>query len=563
MKEEKNMEGKKLEAIIDRYIPEEGPPRIGSIVKGEVIGKTDTEIILDLGYKCEGVIGEDEIQNFFELKKVKLGEKLEGVITGRSETGLYRVSFSIARQIKLWDTLEECYRYRKKAKGVVKEIVKKGYSVDMGYGIMAFMPFKESDIENDVYGRKKLLNKQIEAYIIDFIKNKKIIISRRQLLEEEAQRKKEEFLKNVKAGDVVKGEVKRIKNFGAFIDLGGIEGFVAARDITWGREKPNELLRRGQTVKAVVLEVNKEEEKIKLGIKQLTPDPWTRIEEKYKKGQKIRGKVISVTSFGGFIELESGVEGMVHVSELSWNPSVKKPSQVLKEGEIVEALILDLNAEKRRISLSIKALQKSPVDEFMDKNPPGSIVKAKVVKAKRNIVLLQTTDGNVEAELKAEDISWYERKDPRKEFKIGQEIEVCVLGKKEDGKAIKVGIKQMEKDPWERVAEKLKTGEIVEGVIKTVTDFGIFIEVEKGVEGLAPRRELPLKREQNIKEAYKVGDKISAVLILFDKEKKKLILSPRHLQKKEEEEILEKYTGGKKGVKLGEMLGDIFNKKNE
>jgi small subunit ribosomal protein S1 len=557
------MEGKKLEAIIDRYIPEEGPPRIGSLVKGEVIGKTDTEIILDLGYKCEGVIGEDEIQNFFELKKVKLGEKLEGVITGRSDTGLYRVSFSTARQIKLWDALEECYHYRKKVKGIVKEIVKKGYSVDMGYGIMAFMPFKESDIENDVYGRKKLLNKQIEAYIIDFIKNKKILISRKQLMEEEAQRKKEEFLKNVKVGDVVKGEVKRIKNFGAFVDLGGIEGFVSARDITWGREKPDELLRRGQSIKAVVLEVDKEKEKIKLGIKQLTPDPWTLVGEKYKRGQKIKGKVISVTSFGGFIELEPGVEGMVHISELTWDTSLKKPSQVLKEGEIVEALILDLNPEKRRISLSIKALQKSPVEEFLDKNPPGSIVKAKVVKTKRSVVILQTTEGNVEAEMKAEDISWYERKDPRKEFKIGQEIEVCVLGKKEDGKAVMVGIKQMEKDPWERVAEKIKAGEIVEGVIKTVTDFGIFIEIEKGVEGLAPKRELPLKRDQNIKEVYKVGDKISAVLILFDKEKRKLILSPRLLQKKEEEEILEKYTGGKKGVKLGEMVGDIFNKKNE
>jgi small subunit ribosomal protein S1 len=557
------MEGKKLEAIIDRYIPEEGPPRIGALVKGEVIGKTDTEIILDLGYKCEGVIPEEEIQNYPELRKVKIGEKLEGIITGREETGLYRISFSIAKQMRLWETLEDSYRHRKRVKGVVKEIVKKGYNVDMGYGIIAFLPFKESDLEDDIYGRKRLLNKQIEAYIVDFVKNKKILISRKQVLEEELQRKKEEFLNKVKVGDVVKGEVKRIKNFGAFIDLGGIEGFVSARDITWGREKPNEILRKGQSVKAVVLEIDKEKEKVKLGIKQLTPDPWTLVGEKYKKGQKIRGKVISLTSFGGFIELEPGVEGMVHVSELSWDPSVKKPSQVLKEGEVVEAIILDLNPEKRRISLSIKALQKSPVEEFLEKYPPGSIVKARVVKTKKNSVTLQTVDGNVEAEMKAEDISWYERKDPRKEFKKEQEIEVCVLGKKEDGKAIMVGIKQMEKDPWERIAERIKVGDVVEGMIKTVTDFGIFVEVEKGVEGLAPKRELLLKRDQNIKEVYKVGDKISGLLLLFDKEKKKLILSPRLLQKKEEEEILEKYTGGKKGVKLGEMVGDIFNKKNE
>jgi len=557
------MEGKKLEAIIDRYIPEEGPPRIGALIKGEVIGKTDTEIILDLGYKCEGVISEEEIQRYPELKKVKTGEKLEGMITGREETGLYRISYSIAKQIRLWETLEDCYRHRKKVKGVVKEIVKKGYNVDMGYGVMAFMPFKESDIEDDVYGRKRLLNKQIEAYIIDFVKNKKILISRRQVLEEEIQRKKEEFLSKVKVGDVVKGEVKRIKNFGAFIDLGGIEGFVSARDITWGREKPGEILRKGQSVKAVVLEVDKEKEKVKLGIKQLTPDPWTLVGEKYKKGEKIRGKVISLTSFGAFIELEPGVEGMVHVSELSWDPSVKKPSQVLKEGEVVEAVILDLNPEKKRISLSIKALQKSPVEEFLEKYPPGSIVKVRVVKTKRNSVILQTVDGNVQAEMKAEDISWYERKDPRKEFRKDQEIEVCVLGKKEDGKAILVGMKQMEKDPWERLAEKIKVGDVVEGVIKTVTDFGIFVEVEKGVEGLAPKRELPLKRDQNIKEVYKAGDKIAGVLLLFDREKKKLILSPRVLQKKEEEEILEKYAAGKKGVKLGEVIGDIFNKKNE
>ncbi len=554
------MKGKKLEAIIDRYIPENGPPRVGSLIKGEVIGKSNNEIFLDLGFKCEGVIGEDEIQQFLELKKVKIGDQLDGIIIGREQTGLYRISYSMAQQIKQWDFLEECYQSRKKVKGIVKEIVKRGYTVDLGFGIMAFMLFKEADTDNE-YGRKRLLNKTIEAYIIDFVKNKKILISRRQLLEEEAKKKKEDLLKKIKEGDVVKGEVKRIKNFGAFVDLGGIEGFVSARDITWGREKPHEILRKGQTVKGVVIEVNREEEKIKLGIKQLIPDPWTLVGEKYKKGQKIKGKVISLTSFGGFIELEPGVEGMVHISELSWDPSVKKPSQVLKEEETVEALILDLQPEKRRISLSIKALQKSPSQEFLEKNPPGSIVKMKVVKTRRSSVILRTLDEKIEAEMMAEDISWYERKDPRKEFKVGQEIDVYVLGEKGDGKGIRVGIKQMEMDPWERIAERIRVGDVVEGHVKTVTDFGIFIEVEKGVEALAPKRELFLKREANIKDSYKVGDKISAVVLTFDKEKKKLILSPKLLQKKEEEEVMEKYTGGKKGVKLGEVMKDIFEKK--
>lgn len=557
------MEGKKLEAIIDRYIPEEGPPRTGSLVRGEVIGKTNTEIILDLGFKCEGVIGEDEIQNFFELKKVKIGDNLDAVITGRERTGLYRVSYSMAQQIKQWDMLEECYRYRKNVKGIVKEIVKKGYTVDVGFGIIAFMPFRESDIENDVYGRKRLLNKTTEVYIIDFIKNKKVLVSRRQFLEEEARRKKEEILKTVKEGDVVKGEVKRIKDFGAFIDLGGIEGFISARDITWGREKPNEVLKKGQTIKAKVLEVDKESEKIRLGIKQLKPDPWSYVGEKYKNGEKVKGKVISVTSFGGFIELEPGVEGMVHISELSWDPSVKKISQFLKNGQTVEAIILDLNSEKKRISLSIKALQKSPVDEFLEKNPPGSVVKAKVLKTRRNSVSLQILDGKVDAEMKAEDISWYERNDPREKFKINDEIDVCVLGKKDDGRTIRVGIKQMEKDPWERISERIKQGEVLEGTVKTVTDFGVFIEVENGIDGLIPKREILLRMDQNIKEAYKIGDKISAVVLLFDREKRKLILSHKLLHKREEEEVLEKYTGSKKGIKLGEMMKGIFHKKDE
>lgn len=558
------MEEKKLEAMIERYLPDEGPPRVGSYVKGEVISKTQEEIVLDLGFKCEGVIGEEELKSYPELRKIKVGEKLEGIITGRESTGLYRVSYSIAQQIKQWEFLEECYQKHLKVTGVVKEIVRKGYSVDLGWGILAFMPFKESDLEDDIYGRKKLLNKKIEAYITSFIKRKRVIISRRAYLEEEARKRKEETLKKLKEGDVVEGEVKRVRNFGAFIDVGGIEGFVSSRDITWGREKPNEVLRKGQKVKVKVLEFDREKEKLKLGIKQLQPDPWTKVGEKYIKGQKIRGKVISLTSFGGFIEVEPGVEGMVHVSELSWDPSVKKPSQVLKVGDTVEAVILEVNPEKKRLSLSIKALQKSPVEEFIEKYPPGSTVKAQVVNAKRNVVYLQTVEGKVDAEMKAEDISWYEKKDPRKEFKKGDELTVCVLGRKKDNKAILVGMKQLEKDPWLTFGEGISVGQRVRGRVKTITDFGLFIEVAKGVEGLAPKREIPLKKDQSLREVYKEGDEIGAVIVHFDRNSRKLILSPKQLQKKEEEELLEKYAGGKgKGIKLGDFIKDAFNKKEE
>lgn len=558
------MEKRSFESILNRYIPDETSFRRGSMITGEVIARKEEGIILDIGYKCEGIIPQEEVKKVPRLRKAKRGEKIEGIITKRdSATGFYYLSYLLAQQMKHWDYLETCFKNHSPVKGKVMELVKKGYYVDLSWEITAFMPFSHSDIDPDSYQRKWLIGKEIDAYILKFNKNKSILISRKAYLLEEREKRKQELLKTLQEGKIYEGIVKRVSTYGAFVDIGGLEGLVRPRDISWKRGSPFELIKKGEKVKVKVLEFNKEKETLKLGIKQALPDPWENVFKKYKEGDIIKGKVISLTTFGAFIEIEPGVEGLIHKSEISWDLAVKKPADVLKEGDTVEAKIMTLKPESKRISLSLKALMKNPAEKFLEKYPEGSRIKVKVVKLTSRIAYLQTIENNIPAIMFSDDISWYGKKNPREQFRKGAELEVCILGLSEDGATLKVGLKQLQKDPWELVDGIIKEGKGIKGKVKSIRDFGIFIEIRKGVEGLAPLRELLLKKGEKPHDVYNVGQEVEALVLQFNPKKRKLILSPKQWSKKEELEVLEKYTAKDEGIRLGEILNSQLRNKEK
>ncbi len=546
----------------------------GQIVKGTVIDITPDHVTIDVGYKCEGHI---PIQEFLKRDKkvdVKIGDRIDVLLERKeSEEGLLILSKEKADKVNVWREISRSCREGEVIEGEIVSKVKGGLSVAIG-GIFAFLPGSQIDLK-PVRNLDSLMGKRLKFKVIKFNrKRNNIVLSRRILLEEERKLLREGTLKSIQEGAIVEGMVKSLTDYGAFIDLGGMDGLLHITDIAWGRiGHPSERLSVGDRIKVKVLHFDREKEKVSLGLKQALPDPWDSVPERYPVGSRIKGKVVNVTDYGVFVELEEGVEGLVHISELTWSKKMKHPSKIVHIGDTVEVMVLDCDPAKRRISLGMKQIEPNPWTLIEEKYPVGTKVVGRVKTITDFGIFIGFEEG-VDGLVHVSEMSWTKKiKHPSELYKKGQEVEAVVLNIDTKNERFSLGIKQLTPDPWKEVARRYRKGEVVTGKITNLTDFGAFIELEEGVEGLVHVSEISREKVERPSDVLKVGDKISAVVLHIDPNERRIGLSIKGLKDKAEKAEIEKYISnqGSASHSLGELIqkemerrgGELLNKKEK
>jgi small subunit ribosomal protein S1 len=522
----KNDEMEKLYAETFHTIKE------GAILKGKVLALKQDGVIVDIGYKSEGFI---PIEEFLEeeVALLKPGCNIDVYVENiKDSDGTIALSKERATKIKVWESLESALRDGSPIEGKITAKIKGGFSVNVS-GVNAFLPGSQLDIKT-LKEVDKLIGKKMLFKILKLnSKVSNVIISRRVILEEERQRKKAETIEKLVEGQLIQGAVKNITDYGVFVDLGGIDGLLHISDISWGRiNHPSEFFALGDDIDIIVLKYDKESEKVTLGYKQKKPDPWSSVDEKYPVGQKVRGKVVSITDYGAFIELEEGLEGLVHISEIEWLPRLKHPSKYLSIGETVDALVLKVDKDERRLSLSIKQLKPSPWELIAQNYKVGQKITGKVKTITDFGVFIGLPEG-VDALIHISDISWTKHiKHPSEMLRKGQKIEAVVLGIEPETERMSLGLKQLETDPWlDLIPDKFKLGSETKGKILRITDFGAFVELEGGVEGLIYSSEVVKQSSEKIEEALKEGDEVHIRVIKVDPEERKLGLSMKNIKR--------------------------------
>jgi len=502
----------------------------GALLAGKVVAIKQNVIIVDIGYKSEGYIRIDEFTEE-ELKTLKPGTALEVYVENmRDSEGVIKLSKERASKIKTWDILEKSLEEGSEVVGKIIEKTKGGLNVDIG-GVKAFLPGSQIDTKI-VKDPDSLIGQKLSFRILK-INNKRsnVIVSRRAIIEEERALKKVETLTKIREGELLTGTVKNIIDYGVFVDLGGIDGLLHISDISWGRiTHPSEFFAVGDQIEVIVLKYDAEKERVTLGYKQKNPDPWMDIEEKYPAGKHIAGKVVSITDYGAFIELEEGLEGLVHVSEIDWLPRPKHPSKYLSIGETVEAVVLKVDRDERKLSLSIKQLKPSPWELISQRYQAGQKITGKVKSITDFGVFVGLPEG-IDGLIHISDLSWTKHiKHPSELLKKGQKIEAVILSIDSANEKIALGLKQLEQDPWiEVIPATFKLGDDVSGKVLRITDFGMFIEMEGGVEGLIYSSEIAQPAGGEGEEQIKEGDEIRARIIRIDLEERKIGLSMRHV----------------------------------
>ncbi len=492
----------------------------GDVVKGKIIEIGRNEVVVDIGYKSEGVIPIDEFKDASELK---VGDETEVLLEKiEDESGSVVLSKEKAGEMKFWNDIVAAFSEEKSVTGKLVRRIKGGFSVDIG--VEGFLPTSQSDIKV-IADFENMLRKDLEFKIIKLNKMRRnVVVSRKALFKKTQTEDREKLFGELKEGQIRKGFIKNITDFGAFVDLGGIDGLLHITDISWGRvSHPSDVLSLGQEIEVIILSIDEEKNRVSLGLKQKTTNPWLDIDEKYPIGSKVKGKVVNITAYGAFVELEEGIEGLMHISQMSWTKKIMHPSEVVNMGDVVEAIVLSLEKGEEKISLGIKQLEVNPWEKAEEKYPVGTKIKGTV----RNItdygVFVEIEEG-IDGLVHISDLSWSTRaNDPSKMFKKDDEIKVVVLSIDSDNRKISLGVKQLTSDPWEELSDKYKDGMDVEcGVIK-ITKFGIFVELEQGVEGLIHISELP--EEENLEKKYKIGMKITARIVKIDLQERKIGLS--------------------------------------
>lgn len=500
----------------------------GSLLSGKVLVIKQNVIIVDIGYKSEGYIRSDEFTEE-ELKTLKPGQTLEVYVENmRDSEGMIKLSKERASKIKTWDILEKSLEEGSDVDGRIVEKTKGGLNVDIG-GVKAFLPGSQIDTKI-IKDLDSLIGQQLSFRILK-INNKRsnVIVSRRAIIEEERALKKVDTLTRIKEGALLSGTVKNIIDYGVFIDLGGIDGLLHISDISWGRiTHPSEFFVIGDQIEVMILKYDEEKERVTLGYKQKKPDPWMDIDEKYPAGKPITGKVVSITDYGAFIELEEGLEGLVHISEIDWLPRPKHPSKYVSIGETVEAIVLKADKNDRKLSLSIKLTKPSPWELIGQRYQVGQKISGKVKSITEFGVFVGLPEG-IDGLIHISDLSWTKHiKHPSELLKKSQKIEAIILSIDPANEKIALGLKQLEQDPWiELIPSKFKLGDEVMGKVLRITDFGIFVEIEGSVEGLIYSSEIvqPAEGQEPIKE----GDGIRARIIRIDLEERKIGLSMKHI----------------------------------
>ena len=524
----------------------------GQIVKGTVIEVRNKEVLVDIGYKSEGVVSGNQ---FDDVKTVKVGDEVEVLIEKlEDKDGMVVLSKEKAEFKQNWEKILQIAGEGATVTGKVKAIVKGGLLVNIG--VEAFLPASQIDI----IPPKNLTPFVGNTYEFKVVKinqdRQNVVLSRRELIEAERNDKRSKLLTEMTPGDIRKGIVKNITDFGAFIDLNGIDGLLHITDMSWGRVgHPSEILKVGQDLEVVVLDVNKEKERVSLGLKQKLQNPWDAIETKYTVGQKVKGKVVNLVPYGAFVEIEPGVEGLVHVTELSWTKRIAKPSDVLKQDQELEAVVLGINRDEQKISLGIRQLETNPWDQAEAKYPAGTRVKGKVRNLTSYGAFVELEEG-LDGMIHVSDISWTRKiNHPSEVFKKGDEVEATVLEVDKANQRISIGIKQLAIDPWDKIDQLYKVGDLVTGKVTKLASFGAFVGLDNEIDGLVHISQVSEDRVDKIKNVLKVGDDVSARVIKINRSDRRIGLSIKAAnyspeQIKEEQKILDQLKPGEDLVAL-------------
>ncbi|HQB91992.1 MAG TPA: 30S ribosomal protein S1 [Smithellaceae bacterium] len=496
----------------------------GNIAQGKVVQITNDMVMVDVGWKTEGFIPASELKDTQGNINVSVGDEIEVFIDKRDADGNLILSKNKATKLKVWDEIKSACENNTPVKGKVVEKVKGGLSVDIG--IIAFLPGSQVDVR-PVKDLDQFVGQTMDFKVLKYDrKRSNVVLSRRSIVASERETEKKDILESIQEGSIVQGVIKNITDYGIFIDLGGIDGLLHVTDISWGRiTKPSDHFRKGDKITVKVLSFDREKERVSLGFKQLTENPWEHIMEKYPVGSIAEGKVVNLTDYGVFVELETGVEGLVHISEMYWTREIKHPSKVLKVGDEIKVVVLDVNTEAKRISLSLKQTSPNPWEKLKEKYPEGTIVKG-VVRNITNFGVFVGIEEGIDGLIHVSDISWKHRvSHPSEYFKKGQEVEAVVEKVDVENEKFSLSVKKMEKNPWEALSQKYAPGSVVNGKITNFTDFGIFVEIEEGIEGLVHISEISQKRVKTSSELYAMGDTVSAVIKSIDPKSKKIRLS--------------------------------------
>ncbi|MGN0835495.1 MAG: 30S ribosomal protein S1 [Candidatus Spyradosoma sp.] len=494
----------------------------GSIVKGTVIEIRDNNVVVDIGGKSEGVVPASE---FADVSEIQIGDEIEVYLEkAEDRNGAPVISYDKAQQKKNWETIVAECKEGSVMPGRVKAKVKGGLIVSMG--IDAFLPASQIDVQPP-----KNLDQYIgQTYDFKILKinldRKNLVISRRELIEEQRNEKRRALLEEVKPGDVRRGVVKNITDYGAFVDLDGLDGLLHITDMSWGRiSHPSEVLKVGEEIDVMIIEIDRERERVSLGLKQCTPNPWDSIEKKYPVGSKVHGKVVNLVQYGAFVELEQGVEGLVHVTELSWTKRITKPSDVLKIGQEVDAVILGINKDEQKISLGIRQLEQNPWEMVRHNYPVGARVHGKVRNLTTFGAFVELEEG-IDGMVHVSDMSWTRHiNHPGEMLKKGDEVEAIVLDVDADQQRIALGIKQTQDDPWDEIDRKFHIGDIVSGKVSKIANFGAFIELADEIDGLVHISQISEERVEKIKDVLKLGQEVTARVIKIDKDERRIGLS--------------------------------------
>ncbi|MEC4670166.1 MAG: 30S ribosomal protein S1 [Nitrospirota bacterium] len=513
----------------------------GTIIEGRVVALSKDRVVVDIGYKSEGIILADQFSNE-ELQALKLGDKLQVYIEEREDAeGNLILSKEKADKMKVWEELDKAFKEETTVEGRILSRIKGGMMVDIG--VKAFLPGSQIDL-HPVRDLDGLVGKSFPLKIIKINQRRgNVVVSRRVLLEESRDKKRQTTLSTLKEGQLIQGTVKNLTDYGAFIDLGGIDGLLHITDMSWGRvNHPSELFMVGDKVEVMVLKYDRDSGRISLGLKQKSSDPWTHVATKYPVNSRIRGRVVSLTDYGAFVELEPGVEGLVHVSEMSWSHDVRYPSRMVSVGDQVEAAVLNVDPASRKISLGMKQVAPNPWDTVAEKHQIGSRIEGRV-KSLTDFGAFLGLDEGIDGLIHISDMSWTKHiKHPAELFKKGQKVEAVVLRIDKEKERLSLGYKQLTRDPWEEeIPNRYKPGTEVTGKAIKITDFGVFVELEGGVEGLIHISEAGLGPQARLEEKFKVQAEITAKILKVDREERKIALSLREQQLDSERKQIDAY----------------------
>ena len=540
------MSNTELEALINAKLPNF---RKGDIVNGTILEIRPQVVLVDIGYKSEGVIPVSE----FEDEEIEVGDQIEVLLESlENDEGLVVLSKEKAAHKQNWDKIVAVYKDGGLVKGKVKSVVKGGLMVNVG--VEAFLPGSQVDIIPP-----KDLNEFVgNVYEFKIVKvndeRKNIVLSRREVIEAERSEQRQRFLETVAIGDRVKGLVKNITDFGAFVDLSGMDGLLHITDMSWGRvNHPSELLHIGQELEVLILDVDRDKERVSLGLKQLSDNPWADIEAKYPIGSQVKGRVTKLLAYGAFVELEKGVEGLVHVSELSWTKRITRPSDVLSLDQEIEAIVLNISVEEQKISLGIRQLDENPWEAIENRFPVGTVISGAV----RNLTpygAFVALEEGIDGMIHVSDMSWTRKiNHPSEVLKKGDVVEARVLNIDKENQRVSLGIKQLETDPWESIDSRFKVGDLVSGTVAKIASFGAFVNLDGDIDGLIHISQLSEEHVERVKDVIKVGDEIKARVIKVDKVERRIGLSIKAVNYDPEQ--LRRETAAFETVRAGDMVG--------